>query len=82
MITTKKLNNTGAVVVFSNRVRIGYIVKGDDDVWLWELILLSEQFKGHPRGLAASKDNALAVLSDMFGKWCKAAGLKDETHTN
>jgi len=79
MITTQKLNNAGGLAVFSNRVRIGYIVKGDDDVWLWELILLSEQFKGHPRGINTSKDDALAALSDMFGKWCKAAGLKDES---
>ena len=78
MITTQKLNNAGAIVVFSNRVRIGYINKGDDDVWLWELILLSEQFKGHPRGLAQSKEEALQQLTDIFAKWCKAAGLKDE----
>jgi hypothetical protein len=77
MITTQNLKKDGSgVVVFSERVRIGYINKGKDNIWLWELILLSEQFKGYPRGISDTKEDALNGLSDMFVKWCKAAGLE------
>jgi len=63
---------------YSNRARIGYIKQSGDE-WFWELSLLSEQFKGYPRGFSASRDGAQADVTRMFAAWCRAAGLTQPT---
>ena len=76
-LTTQPIDKK-TLAVYSNRARIGYIIKSDDGLWLWELVLLSGQFRGHPRGAAPTKEVALVDLTKMFGNWCRAAGVEEK----
>lgn len=63
--------------IWSNRVKIGYI-HNTAGGWYWELLLVSEQFKGYPRGAATTMQEAVANAEKYFRLWCVAAGLKQE----
>lgn len=78
---TTRTGPSGTIAVYHARAKIGYVV-GDvcnSTRWHWELIMISEQCAGHPRGVAESREAALARLEEMFNRWCEAAGLEKKT---
>lgn len=72
---TTRTGASGTVAVYHARAKIGYVV-GDGARWHWELIMISEQYAGHPRGVAESREAALEKLEKLFGQWCAAANLE------
>jgi hypothetical protein len=71
----RKAKSKTEFTVYSHRARVGYIKMLNDDYWLWELSLMSEQYNGYPREVAVNKEAALRAMSGVFDVWCKAAGL-------
>lgn len=82
---TERATATGGVIaVYCARVKIGYLApamhyRGRENEWIWELILRSDQYQGHPRGWAESKEAALARLDELWRAWCRAADLVEKS---
>jgi hypothetical protein len=73
------------LAVYAGRARIGYLCPSStrlpdeklsaEPSWLWEISLVSEQARGHPRGREPTREAALARCEEVFALWCRAAGL-------
>lgn len=72
---TTRVTASGIHAVYSRRAKIGYVTC-ESGVCNWELVLVSEQFRGHPRGQAESVDRALEELERMLSAWMLAAGME------
>lgn len=66
---------SGVVAAYSCRAKVGYVVPSNGE-YLWELILVSEQLVGHPRGRSPTREAALDEIERMLGRWCDAAGIQ------
>lgn len=59
------------------RARVGSLQKRlSSGYWIWELHLISDASRGHPRGVAASAEEATRHASERFEQWLEAAGLQ------
>lgn len=75
MTLTTKTGTSGTTAVYHGKAKVGYIA-GDNGRYHWEVILVSEQMQGHPRGVRNTREEALAMIQRYFELWCTAAGLK------
>jgi hypothetical protein len=69
-----------ACTIFSMDVTIAGLLRRDDGRWLWELFVLpdpgAERGEASPfRGVAATRELALAAVEDRWIAWLQAAGL-------
>lgn len=69
---------SGVLAVYAGRARVGYLTPRDDDrlPWHHELILVSEQMRGHPQGHATTREAALEALETTLERWMDAAGME------
>ena len=66
-----------AIAVYCGRAKIGYIAPAcRRPDYIWELILVSEQMGGHPRGYATSREAALTAMEETLEHWMRAAGME------
>ncbi len=77
ILSTSPSRAAPAEIVWRGKCRIGYLcpsARGAE--WHWELCLVSEKSRGHPRGLGKDRDAALEALRERFAAWCRAAELE------
>lgn len=74
MLRTKVLPS-GALAVYLGQAKVGYVVASLPD-WHWEVILVSERYRGHPRGKESSKEVALRRVEEVVTNWMRAAGVR------
>lgn len=77
-LTARPEGRSGLLAVYSARARVGYLMPRADGDWLWEVNLASEQWRGHPRGVASSREEALARCEEILAQWARVAGFVQE----
>jgi hypothetical protein len=68
--------SSGILAVYCGRAKVGYVAPGTRGDFIWELILVSEQLRGHPRGLAPTREAAIEKLDGLLRAWMQAAGVE------